>query len=513
MSSIKKLIGQTAIYGSSSIIGRFLNYLLTPLYVIKFSTDQYGIISEMYAYVAFLVVFLTYGMGTALFRFSTSKKYDFNQVYSNTLFSLLTTSTFFILLISLFSQEIANLLKYPEHSEYIIWFGMIVGLDAVSSIPLANLRLKEKAKKFALINFLNVGVNIGLNLFFIVYCKENFDPEIENNNWIINTFYDPEIGVGYVFISNLISSIVKFVALIPEMNLKGRFDFSILLSMLKYAAPMLFVGLAYVINETLDRAMLKEILYNQNLESADLNISENALELAQSENGIYGANYKITMVVSMFIQAFKYASEPFFFKNASNKSSKETLAKVMNYFTIVLVFIFLVMTLYLHVFKYFINNPEYWSGLKVVPILLAANIFLGIYTSLSIWYKLSDKTIFGAYISSIGVIITLTINFIFIPQFGYEASAYATLACYGSMMILSYIFGQKHYSIPYNLWKFFTYIGVGALLFTISLPFDPKVEYTLLAYGYHTLLLIGFLVLVLLIEKPFKKPILTNSNE
>ena len=509
MSSIKKLIGQTAIYGSSSIIGRFLNYLLTPLYVVKFSTDQYGIISEMYAYVAFLVVFLTYGMGTALFRFSTSKRYDFNQVYSNTLFSLLTTSTFFILLISFFSQEIANLLKYPEHSEYIIWFGMIVGLDAVSSIPLANLRLKEKAKKFALINFLNVGVNIGLNLFFILYCKANY--ESGTTNWLIDTFYNPEIGVGYVFISNLISSIVKFLALIPEMNLKGRFDFSILLSMLKYAAPMLFVGLAYVINETLDRAMLKEILYNQYLENG-MGPTE-SLELAQSKNGIYGANYKITMVVSMFIQAFKYASEPFFFKNASNKSSKETLAKVMNYFTIVLVFIFLVMTLYLHVFKYFINNPEYWSGLNVVPILLGANIFLGIYTSLSIWYKLSDKTIFGAYISSVGVIITLTINFVFIPQLGYVASAYATLACYGSMMILSYVFGQKHYSIPYNLWKFFTYIGVGALLFTISLPFNPKVEYTLLEYAYQTLLLIGFLALVLLIEKPFKKPILTNSNE
>ncbi len=468
----------------------------------------------MYAYVAFLVILLTYGMETALFRFSTTKKHEFKQIYSNTLFSLLTTSSFFIVIISLFSQDIANLLKYPEHSEYIIWFGMIVGLDALSAIPLAKLRLKEKAKKFALINFLNVGVNIGLNLFFIIYCKGNYDPEnIENNNWIINTFYDDSIGVGYVFISNLISSIIKFLALSPEMNFKGRFDFSILLSMLKYAAPMLFVGLAYVVNETLDRAMLKEILYNQNLESNDLNISENALELAQSENGIYGANYKITMVVSMFIQAFRYASEPFFFKNESNKSSKETLAKVMNYFTIVLVFIFLVITLYLHVFKYFINNPEYWAGLQVVPVLLGANIFLGVYTSLSIWYKLSDKTMYGAYISSIGVIITLSINFIFIPELGYMASAYATLACYGSMMVLSYLFGQKHYNIPYKLWKFFIYIGSGLLLFVISLPFDPNIGYTWLDYSYHTLLIISFLILVIIVEKPFKKNILNSTNE
>ena len=218
----------------------------------------------MYAYVAFLVVLLTYGMETAFFRFSNNKKIIFQQVYSNTLFSLISTSSLFILLVSLFSQDIANLLKYPEHSEYIIWFGLIVGLDAISSIPLAYLRLQEKAKKFALINFLNVGVNISLNLFFIFYCKVNFD--YGNTNWIIENFYNPDIGVGYVFISNLISSIVKFIFLGKEMSFKGNFDFSVIKAMLKYSFPMLLVGLAYVINETLDRAMLKEILYQQYLE-------------------------------------------------------------------------------------------------------------------------------------------------------------------------------------------------------------------------------------------------------
>lgn len=455
----------------------------------------------MYAYVAFLVVLLTYGMETALFRFSTTNKYDYIKVYSNTLFSLITTSSFFILLISLFSQDIANLLKYPEHSEYIIWFGMIVGLDAVSAIPLAQLRLKEKAKKFAIINFLNVGVNIGLNLFFILYCKENF--EAGNKNWIVDTFYNDEIGVGYVFISNLISSVIKFIALSSEMNFKGNFDFSVISSMLKYAAPMLFVGLAYVINETLDRAMLKEILYQQYLDKG-VN-STDALELAQSKNGIYGANYKITMIVSMFIQAFRYASEPFFFKDkANNISSKETLANVMNYFTIVLVVIFLIITLYLHLFKYFINNPEYWEGLDIVPILLIANIFLGIYTSLSIWYKLSDKTKFGAYISGFGVIITLLINFFFIPLYGYVASAFATLACYGSMTILSYLLGQKHYKVPYNLWKFLLYISSGFIIYYVSIPFSLNNELSLLGYGYHTLLILSFIILVFVVEKPFK---------
>ena len=500
MSSLKKLLGQTAIYGSSSIIGRFLNFLLTPLYVIQFSNEQYGIITEMYAYVAFLVVLLTYGMETAFFRFS-NKKIIFQKVYSNTLFSLMTTSSLFILLVSYFSQDIANLLKYPEHSEYIIWFGLIVGLDAISSIPLANLRLQEKAKKFALINFLNVGINIGLNLFFIFYCKVNFDNG--NTNWIIKNFYNPSIGVGYVFISNLISSIIKFIFLGKEIRFNGEFDFSLIKSMLKYSFPMLLVGLAYVINETLDRAMLKEILYQQYI---DLGTSPSiALEKAQSQNGIYGANYKLTMIVSMIIQAFRYASEPFFFKDGKNKTSKETLAIVMNYFTIVMIFIFLLITLYLQIFKYFINNPDYWEGLVVVPILLVANICLGIYTSLSIWYKLSDKTIYGAYISGFGVIVTIIVNSILIPIYGYKASAIATLICYGSMMILSFSLGQKYYWVPYNLKKFFIYLLSAIVIYFISIPIDPLGSLSIIGFSYHTLLLSSFLLLVFILEKPFKK--------
>jgi O-antigen/teichoic acid export membrane protein len=287
------------------------------------------------------------------------------------------------------------------------------------------------------------------------------------------------------------------------MNFKGNFDFTIINSMLKYSFPMLLVGLAYVVNETLDRAMLKEILYQQYLNHGANN--SKALEMAQSQNGIYGANYKLTMIVSMFIQAFRYASEPFFFKDGKNKTSKETLAKVMNYFTIVMVFIFLLITLYLQVFKYFINNSEYWEGLIIVPILLAANICLGIYTSLSIWYKLSDKTIYGAYISAFGVAITIIVNFLLIEKYGYLASAFATLICYGSMMILSFILGQVHYKVPYNLKKFFIYVSSGIVIYLISIPLQPMGNLTLLEYGYHTLLLFSFVVLVVVIEKPFKE--------
>ena len=271
MSVFKKLAGQTVIYGSSSIIGRFLNFLLTPLYTLQFTNEQYGIITEMYAYVAFLVVLLTYGMETSYFRFSTLKENQTKNVYSNTLYSLLTTSSLFVVIITIFSQDIANWLQYPNHFEYIIWFGIIVALDAVSSIPLAKLRSEAKAKKFALVNFANVGINIALNLFFIYYCKSNF--EAGNSNWIIAHLYNPEIGVGYVFISNLISSIIKFLVLLPEMEFKGHYDLGLLKKMFSYSLPMLFVGLAYVINETLDRAMLKNILFELNLtEGFDLSL-------------------------------------------------------------------------------------------------------------------------------------------------------------------------------------------------------------------------------------------------
>ena len=292
------------------------------------------------------------------------------------------------------------------------------------------------------------------------------------------------------------------------MNFKGTFDFSLFKVMFKYASPMLLVGLAYVVNETLDRAMLKSILYDQYLENGSAKSSNEALKMALSQNGIYGANYKITMIVSMFIQAFRYASEPFFFKDQANRNSKETLSKVMNYFTIVLVFTFLVITMYLHIFKYFIPNENYWEGLKVVPILLAANICLGVYTSLSIWYKLSEKTIFGALISLFGVLITLTINFIFIPQYGYLASAYATLICYGSMMIISYFLGQYYYPVPYKIGKFFIYAFAGAIIYFLSLEFDWNNNFSIQEYGYQSLLLLCYVVLVFIIERPKKKVII-----
>ena len=489
---LKKLAGQTAIYGLTSIVGRLLNWFLVPVYlgIAHFTTDQYGIITEMYSYVAFLVVLLTYGMETAFFRFSTLEEHESKKVYSTIIYALFTTSFLFIVAAFLFDQPIANWLKYPNNTEFVTWFALIVGLDAIASIPLAKLRSDNRPIKFAAINFANIIVNIGLNLFFLAYCLPKH--VAGETNWFIETFYNPEIGVGYVFISNLIASIVKFILLLPDM-LEARygFEFSLLKKMFIYALPLLIFGLSGIVNETIDRIMLKRMLFNVLGEKETL-----------SQLGIYGACYKISIIISLFIQAFRYAAEPFFFSQEKEKNAKETYAKIMTYFVIVCATIFLGVMLYIDVVKYFIPNEAFWAGLKIVPILLFANISLGIYYNQSIWYKLSGKTKFGAYIGLFGAVITILLNFIWIPIYGYIGSAWATLICYTSMMLLSFILSRKHYPIKYNLSKLFLYLGlaIGLYFFTLylSLPIG------LFKYGIHSLLLIGFLAIVYFIEKTKK---------
>ncbi|MBL4651416.1 MAG: polysaccharide biosynthesis protein [Flavobacteriales bacterium] len=492
---LKKLAGQTAIYGLSSIVGRFLNFLLTPLFAIYFAKDQFGIITEMYAYVAFLVVFLTYGMETAYFRFSTLEEQKDKPVYSTVLISLLSTTFIFITAAIVFAQSVADWLQYPKHTEYVIWFAIIVGLDAVSSIPLAKLRADNKAVRFAGVNFVNIGVNISLNLFFVVYCSSNYET---NSNWLIETFYNPEIGVGYVFISNLIASICKFLMLVPGMNMRQGIQLSLWKIMFRYSSPMLIVGLAGIVNETIDRILIKKIVYAQQLEALG---SQAANTFAQEQNGIYGANYKLAMIISMFIQACRYAAEPFFFKEEHKNDSKETYVKIMNYFTIVVALMFLVITLYLSLFKYFIPNPEFWEGLHIVPILLAAYVCLGIYYNQSVWYKLSQKTGYGAIISLGGAVLTITINWIFIPKYGYTAAAWATLSCYSFMMIISYFVGKRHYPIPYDIKKFFLYMGAAVAIYIVSIKADPIDMLTTLGYTINTALLGLFLALVYFMEK------------
>ena len=489
---LKKLAGQTAIYGLTSIVGRLLNWFLVPVYlgIANFTTDQYGIVTEMYSYVAFLVVFLTYGMETAFFRYSTLKEHDAKKVYSTIIFSLFTTSFLFITIAFLFDQPIANWLKYPNNTEFVTWFAIIVGLDAISSIPMAKLRADNRPIKFAIINFANIGVNIGLNLFFLAYCLPKHTAG--ETNWLIETFYNPEIGVGYVFIANLIASIVKFVLLLPDM-LKARygFEFSLLKKMFVYALPLLIFGLAGIVNETIDRIMLKRMLFDVLGEKETL-----------SQLGIYGACYKVSIIITLFIQAFRYAAEPFFFAQEKEKNAKDTYAKVMTYFVIVCATIFLGVMLFIDVVKYFIPNEAFWVGLQVVPILLFANISLGIYYNQSIWYKLSGKTKFGAYIGIFGAAITILLNYIWIPVYGYMGSAWATLICYVSMMLLSFILSRKHYPIKYNLPKVFLYLGLAFGLYFVSTYFN--FDSSIIKYSIHSLIIIGFVGIIYILERPKK---------
>jgi len=489
---LKKLAGQTAMYGLPSIIGRLLNWFLVPVYLAKeaanFSPDQYGIVTEMYSYVAFLVVFLTYGMETAFFRFSSQKGHDKKKVYSTIIIALFSTSGLFIAAAFLFDQPIANWLKYPNNTEFVTWFALIVGLDAISSIPMAKLRADNNPIKFGSVNLANIAVNIGLNLFFLAYCLPKF--RAGETNWIIKTFYSPDIGVGYVFISNLIASGIKFVLLLPEM-LKARYGFeiSLLKKMFVYALPLLVFGLAGIINETIDRIMLKRILYDVIGETKTM-----------SEIGIYGACYKLSIIITLFIQAFRYAAEPFFFAQEKEKNAKNTYAVIMNYFVIVCALIFLGVMLFIDLIKHFITNEDFWVGLPVVPILLFANIFLGIYYNQSIWYKLSGKTKYGAYIGIFGAVITIAINYIWILEYHYMASAWATLICYGSMTILSFILGQKHYPINYNFAKIGLYLGLALLLYFLTITFTLPVG--TLKYVIHGFIIAAFIGVIYLIERP-----------
>ena len=412
---------------------------------------------------------------------------------------MLSTTTLFIALTYFFSHELAATINYPENNEYVIWFAFIVGLDAISSISLAKLRIDNKAFKFAAINILTIGVFVGLNFFWLWYCLPEY--EAGNRNFIISTFYSPNIGIGYVFLANLLASVFKFIMLSPSFLLiKLKVNWGLLKSMLKYSGPLLIASLAIIINESADKIMLKWILLD------DLGI-----EGATREVGIYGACYKLSIIISLFIQAFRYAAEPFFFSQEKEKNSRDVYGTILKYFVIVLSIIFLVVTLYIDVFKYFIPREEYWVGLSVVPILLFANIFLGIFYNLSIWYKLSEKTIYGAIIASIGAIITISLNYILIGKYGYLASAWATLICYGSMVIISYVAGEKHYKIKYPVGRILFYLTGSAVLYSISITLN-QTSTGLVKYLINTALLLSFAGIVFVLEKP-KKAIVLQATE
>ena len=445
MSLLKKLVGQTAIYGLSSIIGRLLNFLLVPLYTGIFAPEEYGVLSELMVVVAFAMVVLTYGFETAFFHF-TNKENDSEKVLSTGFTSLLTSSILFVFIASNHSQNIANLLHVPEHPNFINWLVWIVVLDVLTTLPFAKLRVCDRAWRFAFIRLTNITVNIGLNLFFYLLCPYLLKQEIALE--IINGIYDSNVGIGYIFISNLIASSVMLILLSPEIfKLRFSFDFQIWKKMIKYGFPLLIGGLAYVTNEMVDRLLLEYLL---------------PADTATAQVGIYSACYKVAIFMSLFIQAFRYGAEPFFFAQAQKKDAKEQYEIVMRYFIAFTAFIFLSINVFIDIIKHFIQDEAYHAGLDVVPILLLANLFLGMYYNLSVWYKVSEKTRFGAYLSVAGAAITIGLNILLIPTMSYMGSAWATLICYASMCVMSYVFSRHHYPISYN-WKYISFYMISAL--------------------------------------------------
>jgi O-antigen/teichoic acid export membrane protein len=495
MSSLKKLAGQTAVYGLSTILGRFLNYLLVPLHTALFSKADFGTVAEMYGYVSFLNVILMYGMETAYFRFSNEQK-NSNKVFSTALISIICSSVVFTLVALVFSQPLANLIRYPEHAEYIQYFALIIGLDALTFLPFALLRQQNKALKFAIVKNINIFSNILLNLYFLLLC-----PYMQQNKGINLPFYDGSIGIKYVFFSNLFASIITIPLLLNEFKyISFGFDKKLWKQMITYGAPLIIVGFAGMINETLDRILIKYLYPNPSL--------------ANEMNGIYAANYKLSILMTLFIQAFKFAAEPFFFNHAKTTDKRTIYADVMNYFIIICLTLFLVVTLFIDFFKHFIDQ-KFYEGLHIVPILLLANMFLGIYYNLSIWYKLSDNNKKGANISLMGAGITLLLNFLLIPIYGYTGSAWTTFICYFSMMLVCYMLGKKYYPIPYHVNKFIGYTLLAIAIFWAGNFVHNISSNSYLNWGLSFLLLIGFLGIALIIEikSAHLKQFFTNGNK
>ncbi|MDQ3108830.1 MAG: polysaccharide biosynthesis C-terminal domain-containing protein [Bacteroidota bacterium] len=487
MNPLKKLAGQTALYGLPTILGRTINFLLVFFFTYVFSEPgDFGLNTEFYAYISFLNILFTYGMETALFNFSV-KEPNKDLVYSTALRSLVVTTIILSIPFVFFSADLAALLRYPGHSDFIWWAILIVATDALTAIPFAKLRQENRAKRFASIRMINVLLQVTLNLFFVGLCK--YYSETQPGSFLGN-LYNPDIGIGYAFIANLIANIVSVIQLTPEfLRIRYGFDFSLWKRMMGYALPLLIVGFGGMINETMDRILLKYLL---------------PADIAITQVGIYGACYKISILMTLFVMAFRYAAEPFFFSEQKNENAKSLYGKVMTYFVIFCLIIFLGTTMNISWIQYLIG-PDYRVGLGVVPILLLANLFLGMYFNLSIWYKLTGRTRFGMYLTLFGAAITLTLNFLWIPSSnihfgGYMGSAWATLICYGTMMVISYFIGQKYYPVEYNVTKV-----LGYLVFAIALYFAGAFIETgnmLIDLALKNSMLLIYLIAVIVIEKP-----------
>lgn len=487
MASIKKLASQTLWYGASSIFARFLYYLLTPYLTGKFSgTVEYGRMSLVFALIPFLFTLIVFAFETAYFRFMERREYKID-VYDTLSTSLLISTLAIIGLTIFFRASIARFIGLPDHPEYITLCGVIIGFDALSALPFAKLRHENRPKKFAFIRIVGILLNIFVVYFFLTICPAIIK---KNPNSILHLVYSARYGVAYVLIANAAASVFQFLALSREWSVVHlHINKTLWTEVMIYALPLTIAGFAGMINETFDRVMLQRW-------------SPLKGDAATFEVGVYSACYKLSILITLFVQAFRMGAEPFFFKQSSEENAPRVYARVMKFFVITICAMFLFVSLYLNIWKeLFIHDEKMWAGIKVVPILLLANMFLGIYINLSIWYRLSRKTTAGAYITLIGAAITISVNFIFIPYFSYMACAWATFLCYGSMMVISYVQGQKSYPVPYAWKKLISYMVIVVILYFVHQAITRIWNSAALNYTSATLFLLLFSLFIYRVER------------
>ncbi len=437
---------------------------------------------------AFFLVVLLYGMETTFFRFA-SKDSDPKRVFSTSFITVLSSSLLFLALVILFINPISQGLKYPDHKDFIIYSAILITIDVITSIQFAYLRHLNRPILFSAIRIISVAVNVCLNLYFIWFCDFEYRRN-PDSPWLF--FYNPDFRIGYVFVSGMVASIITALLLSPQLlKLKLRFDPGLLKRMLIYTFPLLIVGLAGMVNEVWDKIIFKYLLtVPQGIEDADTYIL--------GQLGIYGANYKLAVLMTLFVQMFRFAAEPFFFSQAKEGNARQVYADVLKYFVIFGLLIFLGVTLYIDIFKYFIG-PKHWEGLYIVPLILIANLLMGIFFNLSIWYKLQDLTKYGALIALGGAAITILMNVLLVPAFSYLGAAWGHVSCYLFMVILSYYQGKKHYPVNYDLKNIFIYFIIALVLFGIN--YYIRIDELIMRLALSTLMLFLFLGYVYFNEK------------
>ena len=458
MAGIKSLAKDTAIYGVSSIVGRFLNWLLVPLYTIMFPVEEYGVVTFVYSVIALVLAVLIYGMETGFFRFANHERWkDPMEVYGTTLISLAVSSSVFAVLVTVFAGPVSEWMECAGHSSYVVIMGWCVAFDAFTAIPFCYIRYRNRSVRFAVLKFVNIGINIGLNLFFILLCPWLYENAPSSVAW----FYNPSFGIGYIFLANLIASAVTLLMLLPELTgFRWHFNSVLWREIMRYSLPLLVLSVADIMNQTLDKILYPHLVHDH--------------AEAMYGLGIYGANYKIAVLLLVFLQAFRFAYEPFVFAQSKNKGEQKFKAyrDAMTYFIAFALLILLGVMYYLDFVKYFIS-PRYFSGLKVVPLVMLGELFFGIFYNLSVWYKLTDRTRWGMWFSLLGLAVTIGVNVALVPVIGYMGCALAALSCYFVMMAASYFIGQKIYPIDYNVGRILGLFAIAGVFYAVGVWLLP----------------------------------------